>query len=121
MRIAYMMHPYGGRRENLERAKRWFRWLIKTFPDVQFTAPWILWCETLEETPENRARGIAFDLESIRRSDEAWLVGGEVSAGMGIESREASERGKRIVDLTILGDEPPESTNAETLLLSAFL
>lgn len=109
--IFYMAHPYGGKPENLERAKRWLRWLINNNPYTDFTAPWIPWCETLPDLdPFMRERGIAFDLATVSRCDGLVLVGGRISRGMQLEleaaTRNASNR-LPVINLTMFGEEPP--------------
>lgn len=104
MKIAWMSHPYGGKKENLARARRWLRFLNRThFPSVAFVAPWIDWCEAVPETPENRKEGIALDCREVARIGSVWMVGGQVSEGMAEESLHASE----VHDLTWMGEEPP--------------
>ncbi len=111
--IACMAHPLGaatpaGITANLERARRWFKWLLETFPTVDFSANWILWCEALDDMNHaHRARGLAFDDEEIKRMDAFWMVGGRISSGMARGRGIALAHGKRVVDLTHLGAEPP--------------
>jgi hypothetical protein len=112
--IVCMAHPLGaptaeGITANLARARRWFKWLLETFPNVDFGANWILWCESLDDmNPEHRARGLAFDDEEIKRMDGFWMVGGRVSSGMARGRDLALSLGKPVVDLTALGEEPPK-------------
>ncbi len=85
--LCYMAHPYGGKPENLRRARAVLRHLNAThFPIRAFIAPWIDWCEAVPETPENRAAGLGLDCAEVARCDEMWLVGGHASAGMRVES-----------------------------------
>ena len=109
MKIAYVAHPLSGpdRASNIARAQRWYGWLLRTFPGRGFVMDWALYAEQLDDTPANRARGLDFDVELIRRCDEVWLVGGYVSPGMDIEQEAGVKAGKKIVDLTFLGLEPP--------------
>lgn len=106
-RIVYVGHPYGGEKANLERAKRWLGWLLAAYPAIDFTADWIVWCEVLPESAENRARGVAFDREMVARCDAFWAVGGRWSSGMIQELEAAIAVHKPYVDLTELGEEPP--------------
>lgn len=113
--IACMAHPLGasdhaGIAANVARAKRWFTWLLRAVSDVDFAANWILWCEALDDlNPEHRERGLAFDDAEILRHDEYWMVGGAISSGMERGRLLAASAGKRIVNLTELGPEPPQS------------
>jgi hypothetical protein len=61
----------------------------------------------LEETPENRERGLACDLAQVARCDEVWLVGGRVSSGMRHEADHAITLAIPVIDLTALGELPP--------------
>lgn len=111
-RIAWMMHPVSGDVPgNLARAKRWLGWLLRTFPDIDFAADWIPWCEVLDDgVPANRERGLRFDEHMIQRLDDCWMVGGRISNGMMRERVVAMATRKTTVDLTTLGDEPPNET-----------
>jgi hypothetical protein len=119
--IACMAHPLGaatpeGITANIARAKRWFTWLLNTFPGVDFSANWILWCESLDDlNPAHRARGLAFDDEEIKRMDAFWMVGGRISSGMARGRDVALAAGKRVVDLTDFGDEPPGYSACENV------
>lgn len=105
-RIAYLAHPYGGKPENLARARRWLRWLNRThFPGTAFVAPWIDWCEAVRETAENRTAGTGLGCAEVKRIGLVYLVGGSVSPGMRDEMAHASE----VVDLTHMGEEPPDA------------
>ncbi len=117
--IVWMEAPLGapdaaGITANLERAERWFKWLMNTFQNVDFAADWILWCRALNDlNPAHRERGLAFDDEMIRRSDAAWYVGGRVSSGMARGMSVARKTGRRVVDFTALGAEPPAAFDAQ--------
>lgn len=112
--IACMAHPLGaadhaGIAANVARAKRWFTWLLRAIPNVDFAANWILWCESLDDlNPAHRERGLAFDDAEIMRHDEYWMVGGTISSGMERGRVLAEASSKRIINLTELGPEPPQ-------------
>lgn len=109
MKLVYVAHPYGGDPENLARARRWLAWLLghPDFAGCGFVADWILTCELLVETVDNRSRGLEVDLELVRRCDVLVLVGGRVSPGMEQELLIARAHRKGIIDLTDLGPVPP--------------
>jgi hypothetical protein len=117
--IVWMMHPLSaptpeGIDANLARAKRWLAWLYRTFPNVDFAAAWIPCCESMSDAdPAERERGLQFDCEMVRRLDGVWMVGGRISSGMERERAAAVAAGKRVIDLTALGEEPPSFTNIE--------
>jgi hypothetical protein len=109
VRVIYMAHPlgFGQEREgNRQRAARWVAWISATFK-VAVIADWIILSGQWDETPDNRALGMTFDVALVERADELWMVGGRVSAGMKLEADAARRAGKRVIDLTLLGDEPP--------------
>lgn len=107
-RLGWLGHPYEGKLENLDRAKSWLRWLLRTFSRIDFAADWILWCEVLDDAiPEDRARGLRFDTMMINRLTDYWMVGGKISNGMEIERLAAVEAGCEVMDLTCLGSQPP--------------
>lgn len=109
MIAAYLSHPLSaptreGIEENRRRAAKWAAWLFKQGYAVECS--WIVMTGELEETPENRARGLECDKEQVRRCDLMVLGGSRVSSGMLEESSVA----KIIVDFTHLGfDLPPEN------------
>jgi hypothetical protein len=108
-RLAWMGHPS----KNLARAKRWLKWLLRTFSRVDFAADWILWIEVLDDAnPVERARGLAFCNTMLGRMTDYWMVGGQVSPGMGAELVTARAVNVEVVDLTFLGDEPPQDGDA---------
>lgn len=103
--IVYLAHPLGTgpeRTSNQAKAKDWLKWAIENFPNHGFVADWILWSEVLPESPVNRAAGLAFDCELIKRCDELWLCGDHISEGMQSEWDAAIAAGKYILDLTHL-------------------
>lgn len=114
--LAYLAAPLGPdgpqRVENIARAKRWLRYLIATYPDVAFVAPWILYAEVLSEAPENRARGMRDGREVQRWCDAIFLCGGRLSPGMAAELEFARAMNHEVYDLLSLGDEPPALAEA---------
>ncbi len=109
--IAYIAHPVGShplkREENLYQAKLWFEWLLVEYPEWAISMPWLIYCQQLRETPENRARGIRDDLRMLKTHNTIVLVGGELSPGMSAELEMAKTHGLEVVDLLELGARPP--------------
>jgi DNA-directed RNA polymerase subunit RPC12/RpoP len=110
MKVIYMAHPVSGDVPgNIERAKRWVRYLEEQFP-VAVVASWITECEIWDDdNPEHRAAGLARDLAVLSRCEELWLVGLRISTGMAMERDHAIKKGLSVRDLTGEGSvEPPE-------------
>ncbi len=112
MKVVYIAHPLSaptreGIDANRRAASKWVAWAV--LQGVSPVCSWIVLTGEFEETPENRARGLACDLAQVGRCDEVWLVGGRVTEGMRLEERHARERLIAVVDLTHLGALPPGS------------
>lgn len=106
MNVVYISHPYGGKPENLARAKRWFKWALKFYPECAFVADWILMCEG-EEGDAGHELGLMRDCSIVKHCDEIWLVGGTLSPGMEAELNTALAGCIQARNLTALGSEPP--------------
>lgn len=108
--VAYVAHPIGQEPEraaNLARARRWLRWLISVHPEIAFAVPWLPYTDVLDETPDNRERGIRDDIAMLQRCDLVVLVGGTISTGMAMEVQIAQSIGMNFIDYLHLGAEPP--------------
>jgi len=117
--VIYMAAPVGARDpetidSNLERARRWLRWLVASVPWA-VSVPWMPYVETFDETPANRERGLRDDLTMLERCDAIVLCGGRVSAGMAMERDHAHRHGLRIISLVDLGEEPPRKPDGALL------
>lgn len=110
MRVCYIACPIGaptkeGVTANVERAKRWLRFLQKTFPERAFVAPYLDWievCGDADDKPEDRERGLRRDCAVVARCDEFWPVGcgaGGMSKGMTRELASAGRVGPSEVGL----------------------
>ena len=109
MTVVYLCHPVSGDvAGNLRRAERWVKWIETTYP-VAVVASWITECRIWDDNnPEHRAAGLRRDFAVLARCDEVWLVGGRISNGMAYEAAYARQCEIPVVDMTSLGDEPPE-------------
>jgi len=98
---------------NCDRARRWLRWLLEGAPDVAFVASWLPYVDVLPEDKETggqwRERGLRDNSAVAARCDGTVLVGGHVSSGMEREASMVRTAGGRVVDLTRLGAEPPQT------------
>ena len=109
MPVIYLAHPLSGDvAANLARAQRWVRYL-ETEHCVAVVASWITECQIWDDdNAEHRAAGLRRDCAVLARCDEVWLVGGRISNGMAYEAAYARQCEIPVVDMTSLGDEPPE-------------
>lgn len=115
--IAYVAHPYGGKRDNLESAIAWLRFLYENFSDLDFAAPWIANCVAMPfEDAADRTRALEFDREMVRRCDQLWAVGATISPGMHTEINAASDAGRPWFNLTGFVLHPTQ----HTLILEAI-
>lgn len=105
--IYYMAHPVqADRAANLQRARRWLRYLIDRYPSIAFAVPWMPYCDVLPES--YRIRGMRDNVATLVVCNGIVAVGGEITLGMQAELDVARRRGLDIIDLTHLGPEPPE-------------
>lgn len=119
--VVYLAHPLGGEVDaNAARARRWLRWLMDREPDVAFCCPWLPFVDVgypdekrgpgaidPDSMPEYRNRCLRDDIAIARLCGGIVLVGGRVSPGMQQEADAVRESGGFVIDLTMLGDEPP--------------
>jgi hypothetical protein len=117
-KVVYIAHALSGldREKNIERAKRWVLWAAEDM-GVCPIADWILLASQWDES--KRELGLSIDIELVRRADEVWLCGTQVSPGMQTEWAHASV----VRDLTVLpsllslvdGGPPPASISLDGL------
>lgn len=122
-RVVYVAAPLTadtreGIEANRKAAARWVAFLALHF-EIAPECSWLVLTGELEETPDNRARGLAIDLALVERCDELWMVGGRVSGGMKLESDHARSLGKLVVDLTGFGVPVPSGPEVVALELDA--
>lgn len=108
MIVAYIAHALSaptreGIEENRRKASRWAAWAC--LEGVSPVCSWVVLTGELDETPENRARGLACDCAQVERCDVVLLVGDVVTSGMRLEAEHARQRGVPVLDLTGLGPE----------------
>jgi hypothetical protein len=121
MQVCYLAHPIAaptqqGVDDNIARAKRWYRWACDSYPDRAFVMNYLVDIEVyagtdvqIKDEPdhESRQRGLDRDDAVIARCNEFWILCG-ISAGVERGRKTASRSWLTIVDLTALGDEPPD-------------
>lgn len=112
--IRYMAHPVrplpGETLDaNVERALRWLEWALRRWPRDATIAPWLSEVALFDESDDReRELGLRRCELVVARCDELILCGGRISSGMRRERKVADYEGINVVDLTPLGDEPPE-------------
>ena len=84
MQVIYLAHPIAGDvAGNVARVKAIMADIIRTESDAAPIAPYLTYLEILDENkPEERARGMAMNLEQLATVDELRLYGDRISAGM---------------------------------------
>jgi hypothetical protein len=114
--VGYLAHPFHAktleeRQNNIAGVLSWIRFLVDN-TTWSIAAPWLPYVMTLEESTY-RDRGIEDDLAALLRFDFVILTGGRISNGMEVERRHAIDTGIPVIDLTSLGEKPPEARYAD--------
>ena len=105
MKLIYVAHPFGGELNDLRRARRWWYWLVREFPENAYECSWFTSAELLDDgDPEVRALALDRCCEIAQRCDAVLLVGGHLTSGMEREAGVAPA----VLDLLKLGVEPPK-------------
>jgi hypothetical protein len=91
--VVYLAAPLSaptraGIEANRRAAAEWACWIAKTF-HVAVECSWLVMTSVLEETPENRALGLACDIALVKRCDCLIAVGPAWSSGMSAEAEHA--------------------------------
>ena len=118
MKTIYMAHPVAGAvKFNLAKARLWLRWLAESREEpTNVIAPWITACEIWDDTnPEERAARIECCKATIELCAEIWFVGGKIQSGGESERRHAMKHGVTVVDVTCMGEWPPDVTEEEKI------
>jgi hypothetical protein len=99
MKLIYLAHPFSGKQENVEKAERILRRLMREYPDYVFYSPLHATGYYYHDVPYDV--GMEHCLEILRRCDELWLCEGwENSRGCGIEYSYARGTGIPIREVT---------------------
>lgn len=108
----YVAHPMRaetkeGMQANRANAALWVAWVFNL--GYAPVCSWITITGHIEDSQDNRARGLECDKREVETCDEVWLVGGRISSGMKIEAEHAWTRIRDIPvrDFTYLGRTPP--------------
>jgi len=99
MKLIYVAHPFSGKAENVEKAERILRQLMREYPDYVFYSPLHAMGYYYHDVPYDK--GMEHCLEMLRRCDELWLCEGwEDSRGCSIEYSYAKGTGIPIREVT---------------------
>lgn len=74
MKVAYLAHPFGGKRENVDDAKEKVRELVKKFPNHVFLSPLQATGFYYDDIPY--LDSMKHCLELLSRCDEIWFCDG---------------------------------------------
>jgi hypothetical protein len=111
VKVVYIAHPLGDdphkRQINRTHAAQWCAWAAEHCR-VCPVAMWVVLSGIWYESKKYRDLGLALDKVLLARCDEVWLVGGSISPGMAEEALAAQELSIPVLDLTALGDFPPD-------------
>lgn len=126
MKQIYLAHPLSattavGIKRNLTLAKQWYKWACDHYwPEHTFNCMWILNCEVYDDADAiQRSRGMQRNLAHIKRCDELWLLGEEVSVGMLEEALFAQRTCKMpVYDLT--GFEAPPNAKISPVSMTKW-
>jgi len=98
MKLIYVAHPFSGKAENVEKAERILRQLMREYPDYVFYSPLHATGYYYHDVPYDK--GMEHCLEMLRRCDELWLCEGwEDSRGCSIEYSFAKGMGMPICEV----------------------
>lgn len=114
--IAYLAHPVGDgpdREQNLANIEKWFLAIFRACDKIAINVPWYIYVRNLTEA--DRERAMRDDLMILGTCGTIILIGGRISAGMGIERCTAIIKGLKVLDLTDLGYEPPKLDDVEAM------
>lgn len=121
-RSVYVASPFSGDPHgNVDRARRWVKWLMEREPDVAFQCSWMTLAMVLDDSdPEHRERALRDCVTLAGACDGIVLVGGRVSPGMTLELDACIAGGGVVYDLTSLGADPLGVTAELTLAMSEW-
>lgn len=119
MIVAYLAHQLfaptrKGIEKNRSKAAQWAAWLC--LQGVSPVCSWIVLTGVLEETPKNRAIGLACDCAQVERCDVTIHVGPSISSGMQMEADHGVRHGVPVIDLIGLNFDEAEIKLEEWLL-----
>lgn len=84
MKVIFVCSPFQGRKENVERAKRYCRYVV----DLGHIpiAPHVYFSQFMDDlNPEDRRRALEMNKKLLEFCDELWIFGNEITEGMRFE------------------------------------
>ena len=122
--VCYVAHPLSGDLAgNIAQARRWLRWLMASEPGVAWCMPWLPFAELAlmdERGDDYSARCLRDDVAIAARCSGIVLCGGRISAGMEAERSACVANGGIVIDLTVMGANPP-TDNGSGLMVARLL
>jgi hypothetical protein len=99
-------------------AERWVAWVLAAYPHIVPFSAWLVWGATMGDAA-GRMRALDCAVEVVQRCDEIWMVGGRITPLMQAEMTSAERYGKRVLDLSFMGLDPPvgRDLRADALLV----
>ena len=84
MKVIFVCSPFQGRKENVERAKRYCRYVV----DLGHIpiAPHVYFSQFMDDLNlEDRKRALEMNKKLLEFCDELWIFGNEITEGMKFE------------------------------------
>lgn len=101
MKIAYIAHPFEGKRKNVRKVERIIKGLLPQYPDYVFYSPLHATGFYYHDVPYQL--GMEHCFEFLKRADELWLCEGwQRSRGCNMEYEYAKEHGIPIFEIVEL-------------------
>ena len=91
MKIIFVCSPFQGKKENIEKAKKYCRYIVELgyIP----IAPHVYFPQFMDDSkPEERRRALEMNKKLMEFCDELWVFGDEITEGM----REEIEHFKKL-------------------------
>lgn len=94
--IAYICSPYGGKEENVEKARRYMRFMVRQgFVPV---APHVMLHGIMDDNRgEHRQAAMAANIRLLDACDVLCIFGDRITAGMQIEIEHAEKTKKQVL------------------------
>jgi len=98
MRIAYIAHPFEGKRRNIRKVERIIKKLLPKYPDYVFYSPLHATGFYYHDVPYQK--GMEHCLTLLSKADELWLCEGwQQSRGCRLEREYAQKHGIPIFEI----------------------